>query len=180
MPLAQETDGLSCATTLVPVARIGVPLLLKTILPRPAVAMGALTGRIFFSIAVQKAARNEHRGRCHLVHIVHRVKRQRKSISLIEGFERYRLVSEASRSGSVQPNGGGVPLIDRLESVVDVFRQINILPGNGQKWQWSEFLVQLRFWGFLHGVLMVNLEPLSGCAVKTAHIPESKIEEDVL
>jgi len=94
MPLAQETDGLSCATTLVPVARIGVPLLLKTILPRPAVAMGALTGRIFFSIAVQKAARNEHRGRCHLVHIVHRVKRQRKSISLVEGFERYRLVSQ--------------------------------------------------------------------------------------
>jgi len=39
--LAQETHGLSCATTLVPVARIGVPLLLKTFLPRPAVAMGA-------------------------------------------------------------------------------------------------------------------------------------------
>jgi hypothetical protein len=42
MPLAQETHGLSCATTLVPVARIGVPLLLKTILPRPAAATGAL------------------------------------------------------------------------------------------------------------------------------------------
>jgi hypothetical protein len=59
MPLAQETHGLSCVTTLVPVARIGVPLLLKTILPRPAVAMGALTGRIFFSIAVRRAGSNE-------------------------------------------------------------------------------------------------------------------------
>jgi hypothetical protein len=47
MPLAQETDGLSCATTLVPVARIGVPLLLKTILPRPAVATGALLDESF-------------------------------------------------------------------------------------------------------------------------------------
>jgi len=40
MPLAQETNGLLCATTLVPVARISVPLLLKTILPRPAAAAG--------------------------------------------------------------------------------------------------------------------------------------------
>ncbi len=161
IPLAQETDGLSCATTLVPVARIGVPLLLKTILPRPAVAMGALTGRIFFSIAVQKAARNEHRGRCHLVHIVRRVKRQRKSISLVEGFERYRLVSRV-----ILPSirGSARKYICGYKSIA----------------QWSEFLVQLRFWGFLYGVLMVNLEPLSGCAVKTAHIPESKIEEDVL
>src|SRR5579863_9725670 len=47
MPLAQETDGLSCATTLVPVARIGVPLLLKTILPRPAVATRALLDESF-------------------------------------------------------------------------------------------------------------------------------------
>jgi hypothetical protein len=47
MPLAQETHGLSCATTLVPVARIGVPLLLKTILPRPAVATGALLDESF-------------------------------------------------------------------------------------------------------------------------------------
>jgi hypothetical protein len=59
MPLAQETHGLSCATTLVPAARIGVPLLLKTILPRPTVAMGAPTGRIFFSIAVPEAGSNE-------------------------------------------------------------------------------------------------------------------------
>src|SRR5271167_1540777 len=59
MPLAQETHGLSCATTLVPVARIGVPLLLKTILPRPAVATGAPTGRIFLSIAALQAGRNE-------------------------------------------------------------------------------------------------------------------------
>jgi hypothetical protein len=86
MPPAQETDGLSCATTLVPVARIGVPLLLKTILPRPAVATGALTGRIFSSIAVQKAGRNEHQGRCHLVQIARRVKRKRKSISLRAWF----------------------------------------------------------------------------------------------
>ena len=56
----------------------------------------------------------------------------------------------------------------------------NIFCGYKSIAQWSEFLVQLRFWGFLHGVLMVNLEPLSGCAVKTAHIPESKIEEDAL
>jgi hypothetical protein len=41
------------------VARIGVPLLLKTILPRPAVAMGAPTGRIFFSIAMLEAGSNE-------------------------------------------------------------------------------------------------------------------------
>jgi hypothetical protein len=47
MPLAQETNGLSCATTLVSVARIGVPLLLKTILPRPAVATGALLDESF-------------------------------------------------------------------------------------------------------------------------------------
>ena len=40
MPPAQETNGLSCATTLVPVARIGVPLLLKAILPR----LAAFTG----------------------------------------------------------------------------------------------------------------------------------------
>jgi hypothetical protein len=40
MPLAQETHGLSCSTTLVSVARIGDPLLLKTILPRPAAATG--------------------------------------------------------------------------------------------------------------------------------------------
>jgi len=59
MPLAQETHGLSCATTPVPVARIGVPLLLKTILPRPAAASGAPTGRIFFSIAVLEAGSNE-------------------------------------------------------------------------------------------------------------------------
>jgi hypothetical protein len=51
MPLAQETNRLSCATTLVPVARIGVPLLLKTILLHPVAAAGAPTGRIFFSIA---------------------------------------------------------------------------------------------------------------------------------
>lgn len=67
MPLAHETHGLSCATTPVPVARIGVPLLLKTILPRPAAAMGALTGRIFSSIARREDARNDHKGTCHLV-----------------------------------------------------------------------------------------------------------------
>jgi len=59
MPLAQETNGLSGAITLVPVARIGVPLLLKTILPHPAAATGAPTGRIFFSIAALRASRNE-------------------------------------------------------------------------------------------------------------------------
>jgi hypothetical protein len=59
IPLAQETNGLSCAITLVPVARIGVALLLKAILPRPAVAMGTPTERIFFSIAVPEAGSNE-------------------------------------------------------------------------------------------------------------------------
>jgi len=58
MPLAQETNGLSCSTTLVPVARIGVPLLLKTILLHPAAATEAPTGRIFFSIAALEAGRN--------------------------------------------------------------------------------------------------------------------------
>jgi hypothetical protein len=69
MPLAQETDGLSGATTSVPVARIGVPLLLKTILLHPAAATGAPTGRIFFSIAALDAGRNEHKGTYHLLNI---------------------------------------------------------------------------------------------------------------
>jgi hypothetical protein len=59
MPLAHETNRLSCATTLVPVARIGVPLLLKTILLHPIAAAGAPTGRIFLSIAVQEFGSNE-------------------------------------------------------------------------------------------------------------------------
>jgi hypothetical protein len=59
MPLAQETNGLSCATSLVPVARIGVPLLLKTILLHPAAATGTPTGRIFLSIAAWDAGSNE-------------------------------------------------------------------------------------------------------------------------
>ena len=59
MPPAHEIHGLSCATTLVPVARIGVPLLLKTILPRPVAASGAPAGRIFFSIAVLEVGSNE-------------------------------------------------------------------------------------------------------------------------
>jgi hypothetical protein len=58
-PLAQETNGLSCTTILVPVARIGVPLLLKTILPRPGAATGAPTGRIFFSITMLEVGSNE-------------------------------------------------------------------------------------------------------------------------
>ena len=45
IPLAADTKAetleLSCAATLVPVARIGFLLLLKTILPRPALATGA-------------------------------------------------------------------------------------------------------------------------------------------
>ena len=59
IPLAQETHGLSCATSVVPVARIGVPLLLKTILRHPAAATRAPTGRIFFSIAAREAGSNE-------------------------------------------------------------------------------------------------------------------------
>jgi hypothetical protein len=58
MPLAQETSRLSCATTLVPVARIGVPLLLKTILLHPIAAAGAPTGRISFSIAARQFGSN--------------------------------------------------------------------------------------------------------------------------
>ena len=61
MPLAQETNRLSCATTLVPVARIGVPLLLKTILLHPIAAAGAPTGRIPSSIAVRQVGSNEGR-----------------------------------------------------------------------------------------------------------------------
>jgi hypothetical protein len=94
MPLAQETHGLSCATTLVPVARIGVPILLKTILPRPAVATGAPMGRILSSIARQEGSRNEHRSTCHLVHIARlRQAHTKTPISLIEGCERYGLFS---------------------------------------------------------------------------------------
>jgi hypothetical protein len=59
MPPAQETNGFSCATTPVPVPRIGVPLLLKTILLHPAAATGAPTGRIFLSIAAREAGSNE-------------------------------------------------------------------------------------------------------------------------
>jgi hypothetical protein len=69
MPLAQETNGLSCEETPVPVARIKVPLLLKTILLHPAAATGAPTGRIFFSIAALTVGRNERKGTYHLVHI---------------------------------------------------------------------------------------------------------------
>ena len=81
MPLAQETSGLSCATTPVPMARIGVPLLLKTILLHPAATTGAPTGRIFFSIAAREAGRNEHEGTYHLVHI----SRQREAYSKTSG-----------------------------------------------------------------------------------------------
>jgi hypothetical protein len=59
MPPAHETHGLSGTTILVPAARIGVPLLLKTILPHPAATTGAPTGRIFFSIAALEAGSNE-------------------------------------------------------------------------------------------------------------------------
>ena len=69
MPLVQETDGLSGATTSVPVARIGVPSLLKTILLHPAAATGAPTARILFSIAALDAGRNEHNGTYHLLNI---------------------------------------------------------------------------------------------------------------
>jgi hypothetical protein len=59
MPLAHETNRLSCATILVPAARIGVPLLLKTILLHPIAAAEAPTGRISFSIAVRQVGSNE-------------------------------------------------------------------------------------------------------------------------
>jgi hypothetical protein len=84
MPLAQETSRLSCATTLVPVARIGVPLLLKTILLHPIAAAGAPIGRISFSIAAREVGSNEGRyqgvtcvttianaGRAEIVHLNH-------------------------------------------------------------------------------------------------------------
>jgi hypothetical protein len=59
IPPAPETNGLSCATTLVPVARIGVRLLLKTILLHPVAATGTPTGQIFSSIAVREAGSND-------------------------------------------------------------------------------------------------------------------------
>src|SRR5580700_9507206 len=59
LPLAHETMRLSCGTTLVPVARIGVPLLLKTILLHPIAAARAPTARISFSIAAREFGSNE-------------------------------------------------------------------------------------------------------------------------
>jgi len=44
------------------VVRIGVPLLLKTVLPRPAVATGAPPGRFVFSIALRRVVRNDTMG----------------------------------------------------------------------------------------------------------------------
>jgi hypothetical protein len=38
--------------------------------PSPSRCYGGSTGRIFFSIAVQRATRNEHKGTCHSVHAV--------------------------------------------------------------------------------------------------------------
>jgi hypothetical protein len=86
MPLAQEIHGLSRATTLVPVARIGVPLLLKTILPRPAVAMGAPTGRIFFSIAMREAGSNEGSPFRYCLVVIHLRSRPELCISGIKQF----------------------------------------------------------------------------------------------
>jgi len=61
-PLTEETNEDTRerlrATTLVPAARIGSPLLLKTNLPRPARARGATSGRICFSIAGGLGPRN--------------------------------------------------------------------------------------------------------------------------
>ena len=47
--------------------------------PSPSRCYGGSTGRIFFSIAVREAARNEHKGRCRLVRIARLLKRKRKS-----------------------------------------------------------------------------------------------------
>jgi hypothetical protein len=47
----EDSSELSRDTALVPAARIGSPLLLKTNLPRRARARGAPSGRICFSIA---------------------------------------------------------------------------------------------------------------------------------
>jgi len=60
--IGEATKGLRCSITLVSVARVGCPLLLKTSLPRPAGAAGAPCGRIPFSIAGPNAARNHRKG----------------------------------------------------------------------------------------------------------------------
>jgi hypothetical protein len=66
MPPAHETHGLSGSTTPVPVARIGVPLLLKTILLHPVAASEAPMGRIPSSIARQEGCPQ----RAHKVRII--------------------------------------------------------------------------------------------------------------
>ena len=62
MPLQRETNAPvseSAGAWPAGVVRIGAPLLLKTVLPRPAVATGAPPGRFDFSIALDSAGRNE-------------------------------------------------------------------------------------------------------------------------
>ena len=54
--------------------------------------------------------------------------------------------------------------------------KVNIPLSRTKMWQ-SKFLVWLWFWGYLDDAPVLNLEPLSACAIKTAHIPESNEEE---
>jgi hypothetical protein len=60
--IGEATKALRCSITLVSVARVGCPLLLKTSLPRPAGAAGAPSGRIPVSIAGSHAGRNHGKG----------------------------------------------------------------------------------------------------------------------
>lgn len=59
--IREATRGLCCRKTLVSVARVECPLLLKTSLPRPASAMEAPPGRIPLSIARSHAGRNHRK-----------------------------------------------------------------------------------------------------------------------
>jgi hypothetical protein len=133
IPLAHETSGLSRGETLVPVARIEVPLLLKTILLHPAAATGAPTGGILFSIAALDAGRNEHNGTYHLLNIS----------GQCEAYTKTSGCAKLTFSRGRRKYGG------------------------------RKFLVRPGFWGYLYGALVLNLGPLSACAVKTAHIQES-------
>lgn len=158
-PLAQETHGLSCSTTLVPVPRIGVPLLLKTILPRPTAATGAPTGRIFLSIAVPEAGRNEHKGTCHLVHAVGLEKRTRTAVSFVE---RLRARWHVNVTYPLLPVTG--------QTLIDIFRR------------WASMVVVLKAgeYGLLHATPMLegnaNVSDLSSLICCSPSVARAEVQ----
>jgi len=123
--------------------------------PSPSRCYGGSTGRIFFSIAVQKAARNEHQGRCRLVQIV----RPSRSVNE-DSFHSLRVLSATAwmrkpvDRGSVQPNGAMFHSSTDWRAIWTFCAKSTSFLVTGKKTQWSEFLVQLRFWGFLFGALV--------------------------